>query len=161
MTTIAQLRKVAKDSFIDAMINRGFEESKKSKLFFYRVGNDDIYQIVDFEILRGGENLRIGVYCWVPEVQGGYDMASFPKHLAITNGCYLLKNSIGRGSRFWDLRDEEKRGNCLDEILSELDRIALPWFADITSRSDLVEAMFLDLKESEYFEEDKQAILGV
>lgn len=160
MTTLAQIRKVAKVSFINLMEDRSFKEHEKSKLFFYRKNENDIYQIIDFELLRGGENLRIGIYCWVPEFHAEYDMQTFPKALYLNNGGHLLRDRVGAGNRFWDVREVESLASSLSDILSEIDRLAIPWFDGIATRHDLIEVLEERVKKRSSFPKKREEILG-
>lgn len=160
--TLAQLRKmVIAHGFKAQMSERGFEESNKSKLLFFRKNNDNIYQIINFEILSGGENLRILVFNWVPELVEGYDIANFPKSLTITNGDYITKKGrIGLGAKFWDLRDHSQINTHLDDILGDIDKFAIPWFEEIKTRSDLISIIFPDTKEKPTFASVKERVLN-
>lgn len=161
LVTKTELRKIASEcGLLSAMLERGFEESKKSKLFFYRKNKNAIFQMITFEILRGGENLEIATFNWVPEIHEEYDITEFPKAVKITNGgCITKKGTVGRGSKFWDLRNLQKMNeNCVN-ILESIDLVAIPWLDSVRTRNDLIENIFLDIKDSPFFSPLKKRLL--
>lgn len=161
MTTSAQLSALAKKSGFHANMERkGFKHSKKSKMLFYRKNSNDIYQIICLHILTGGENVKIAVFNWVPELHESYDIEQFPKDLKITNGGFVTSMSdIGMGSRLWDLRNHDDIGATLNEISTQIDQVAIPWLNRIETRSDLIATLFVDIKNNSRFKKLSAKIL--
>ncbi|WP_100915003.1 hypothetical protein [Pseudoalteromonas spongiae] len=160
MTTLAQIKKIAKPWFIPEMKERGFSQNSKATLTFFREAVDGIYHFISFDILSSGENLRVNVFAWVPEINATYDFSQFPKKIGITNGGGLRDNDINIGHKYWKVRDEAEIINALKEILLGIDKIAIPWLDSVDTREELLERFFIDAKNRDNFQERKVRILS-
>lgn len=160
MTTLAQIKKLAKPWFISEMKARGFSQNSKASMTFFREGVDGIYHFISFYILSSGENLRVNVFAWVPEINAVYDFSQFPKKIGITNGGGLRDNDINIGHKYWKVRDEAEIINALKEILLGIDKVAIPWLDGVDTREELLERFFIDEKNRDNFQEIKERILS-
>ena len=159
MTTLAQVKKVAKQRFIPTLEAHGFKHIKT--MDFLRRRPDYIHDVIALGILRGGGNLRASVDCWVPELDPEIDPRSIEKvpPPAISSGGDLGFDRISFGGRLWNVSREADIGPALDAVLDQVERIALPWFAAIESREKLVEALVPEVRNQPDFEQVRQAIL--
>jgi hypothetical protein len=161
MTTLAQIKKIAKTEFIPAMEKHGFQESSKASMKFYRESKDGIFHIISFNVLRSGELLRIHVYSWVIEFEDEFNMDKFPKYTSILNGDCLGESRIGIEDKLWEIMDLENIPTVLAEILDRVNKIALPWLDGITNREELINRTLVDFrKNNPYFEEIKERVLS-
>ncbi|KPV93607.1 hypothetical protein AN214_04357 [Pseudoalteromonas sp. P1-9] len=160
MTTLAQIKKIAKQDFIPAMKARGFLESSKSAMVFYKKHLDDIFQVIMFDLLSNKEDLEVLVFSWVPELKQSYDMKEFPKKLVITNGGSLDKNGLSESADYWEVSQIESVASILNEIIVSVDSHAIPWLNEINSREKLVDALFPDVSCRPNFTERKERILS-
>lgn len=159
MTTLAQIKKIAKADFIPAMKERGFSQNSKAAMDFYREGDDGIYHMITFYILRSGENLRIHVYGWVKEIDEDIDISKFPRGTSMINGDCLGEKEIGIEDKWWDIADLDNIPSVLDEVLADIDDIAIPWLDGITSRDKLIERTTIDFRCNPTFASLKKRIL--
>lgn len=160
MTTLAQIKKIAKLSFIPAMKERGFSQNSKDTMAFFREGNDGIYHLIAFYILQSGINLRIHVYSWVKEMADDFDMTKFPRGTSMVIGDCLADNEIGIGCKIWRIDHLDGIPKVLDEVLIDIDSIAIPWLDGITTREELIARTSIDFRsDNEKFEKMKEKVL--
>ena len=133
MTTLVQIDKFASKWFNDQMRRRGFAVEKKF-LFWRKRG--PLYDMFMPEILSGGVNLRIRMSIWSPWVDHPDDgqLGSFPPPYALVGGT-LSEDFPARMSsgELFTIETEQQVEASLNNILSLIDKYALPWFPTVNS----------------------------
>lgn len=159
MTTLAQVKKVAKTRFIPALEAHGFKHIKPMEFMRRRPGH--LYDFVALGILRGGGNLGASVLCWVPELDPEIDLEAIEKNSPGTLYCGgdLGWDRISFGGKLWDVSLEADIAPALEKVLDQVERIALPWFDSIDSREALVGALAPEVRNQPDFEQLREAIL--
>ena len=141
-------------ALVREMRDRGFDYL--GDLAFARVVGDGVHQIISGGI-RHGANLTFSVTCIVPEY-GDSVMEDYPV-VPLTCGGGLGDEYFS--ATLWDVGDDDEYDlNAIySEVLSLIDRYALPWFDRINNRKAYVSVMFEHLREKAVSEGRLEAIL--
>jgi len=141
MTTIAQLTKAAKESFIPAIEKYGFKHY--GKLVFSRVVGDGVHQVIAAE-LSYGENLKFIITCFVEEFDPKY-MERYPMNIPITSGGELGEALLA--GELWEVDTLNNIDKVFEDVEINVIKYALPWFSTVESRKDYVRVLYPHLKE--------------
>ena len=157
MTTLRQLERAAKKSFVRQMNDRGFDYHRN--LEFSRTTPAGVIQLVSGGVSYGA-NLTFSVTCVVPEFRQDI-LDDFPSNVPMTCG-----GGLGEGlltAELWDVEnlDEERLEHVLDEVLAEIDAHAIPWFESVMTREQYVRAMFPHLRKRAENDGRLEAIRGM
>ena len=150
MATKAQVTKIAKARFIPELEEIGF--CFFEGLCAYRI-NNDIYQFIVPSVFNKGWNLRISVYCWVPELDK-YNMKTFPNNILLGwAGGHVggnRKNSYFLSANDWCIKDTENISSALDDALKSVLNDGLSFFDKVHDRKTLAE--FLEYQYKDEYE---------
>lgn len=141
MTTTAQVRKYAKESFLPWMSSQGF--ILFGSFDFYRRRNG-VYDLLLFTAKNGGWNLKCVAMCWAPECSPQYDMANFPKRLPVNtiwNGGYVSEFGVDFGGGSPSIRYEKDVSEALSYYANVIEKHALPWFETVPDLDHLLGLM--------------------
>ena len=130
MTTLTQLKKLAKDGFIPFMKENGFEIFHT--FTFVKKGKEEIFFVIYPEISHGG-NLRITAVCHTDEMQELFS-PEFPKYISRMVGGYLEpgEDIAYENRHIWKIDTEEMATEALKEIKSCLEESAFSFFDSIS-----------------------------
>jgi hypothetical protein len=139
MTTLSELRKLARTSLTPELEKRGFKLAPK-RLQYWRK-KSDVYHILSAQVFSGGAAMRLWAFPWVPEGQGVYDMSRFPDRVAVYAGGALGEHGIGVGGKSWAIATEADAHASFRDILRLLDTVGIPELDKITTRQALADAV--------------------
>ena len=152
MTTLAQLKKLAKDAFTPFLAEKGFEQV--SAFTYTRDVKEGVKHVI-YPNINYGENLTVYISCHVPEMDD-YLGSTFPKNLldGFVGGeldpspePLEFPGVFRYGSHLWKVPDESSAHAALVEIKACVIEFALPFFAGIQNRQDMINAMHPHQKE--------------
>lgn len=141
MTTITQIVKAGKVSFIPSMLELGFEHH--GKLCFSKCTSSGVHHIISSN-LSYGENLTFHVTCIVAEYSP-QKMENFPFNVPVTSGGELGEDLIA--GELWEVGDVSVLENVLSDVLSKVRDFAMPWLESVQSREDYVRELYPHLRE--------------
>ncbi len=151
MTTLAILKRSAKEHFIPGMKERGFTYSAKHFLF-YRERNG-IYYFLTPSTTTGG-HAKFFYFAWAKELYlGEFDMSKFPKIGGMPTGDSLSKNGREGGGKLWNVDSVDDQIKAFEEVLELVDSFINPWFESIDSGDRLIQELLFNWQEDEEFED--------
>lgn len=132
MATISLIEKVAREWFSDQMRIRGFAVERR---FTFWRKRGPLFDLLWSEVLSGGRWLRVGVTIWSPWVDDPEGrVGKFPPSSFLIGGTLSNKfPQLMMGGHLYEVETADSIRQSLTEILADVDRNAIPWFATVDS----------------------------
>lgn len=150
MTTLAQLKKIAKDDLTPFMKSQGF--SLVNTFGYLKEGPEDIYYLI-YPDISYGENLKVTAACHTAEMQQLIG-TKFPKFVSrLVAGELEPGEPIAYENGYiWKVETEEQAKQAVSEIKSCIIDSALPFFESMTSRQKLFDFTYPSMRKGKYAE---------
>lgn len=139
MTTQAQLRRLAQPWLTPELVARGFSLGPNRLEYQRKVG--PVFHFLTAQVLRGGDDMCLWTFPWMPEGQAPYDMNEFPRGIGVYAGGRLGQNSVGIGGKSWPIATEADVHASYRDMLQVLDKVAIPFLDRIVTREALAAAV--------------------
>lgn len=159
MSTLKDVERIAKrNGFVKSLEEYGFV--KKGAFSFYRI-RGDIFDVISANVLSSGESLRVFCYCWVPEVNPGYDIKDFPKWTSIiVGGSIGWEKGFPFREKIWTIGTQEQITAALIDVLNVLEQVALPWVDRVIDRRSFVNNVDVNVTKREEWPDRRKSLLG-
>lgn len=148
MTTLAQLKKIAKGDLTPFMKGKGFD--LVNTFGYLKEGPEGIYYMI-YPVISYGENLKITIACHTDEMQE-LIATPFPKFVSsLVAGELEPGEPIAyENGHIWKVDTEDKAIEALVEIKKCIDDSALPFFESISDRDKLVDFIYPSMRTGDY-----------
>ena len=147
---VRSLFPAAKEELIPTLSKFGFRRHRTTNSFVRRFG--DIYHFVSLSGSRWGGRFYVYVTAWVPEMENtsGKPAEMFKKGMnTIRLGGRLSPRMVGEGTWSWEFGTETQNKESLADVTRHLERVAIPWFAAMSDRAQIVRALSRKLSDDE------------
>lgn len=145
-----EILKAAKLHFMPLINSHGFKRYRSSNTFVRRIEN--IYHFISFQGSQWGGSFYVYITAWVPELTTGIkDPSKMLKDGmdTIYIGGRLSPFGVGGSSNSWDYGSNESENiRTLERIGELIEVIAIPWFACMSTRENLVRGIVKDDREA-------------
>lgn len=148
MTTLAQLKKYGKKTFVPFLNENGFQ--LVNKFNFVKEGPEEINYALFFD-LSYGTNLKVKALCHTDDMNELIG-EPFPKFASdMVGGMLKPGEPVAYENGFvWDVESEDAIEKTLDEIKICITQSALPFFESIDSREKLVDFIYPSMLVDDY-----------
>lgn len=152
MTTLSQLKKIARSDFLPTLEKKGF--SLISTFTLTREADEKILHVIS-PIISYGTNLKVYITCYTPEMdEDDLPQYRFPKGLPTMVGGELDPDQDPSpiSGHLWKVGNETDAKRSFDEVLKWIRLRAFPFFQKIQNREALINNVHRQLR-AQYAEE--------
>lgn len=136
--TLKQFDEAVANVFGNILGEVGFKNHKSAGAVFYRKSGEDIYHVINCDLLRGGSQFDVKVFATAKSIEPNIEELLPEVGIPSDSFCYLSVDGIGMDQDLFGCKNNEVFARGSRKALNLIQTIAVPYLEKITNLRELV-----------------------